>query len=82
MSLMGVVVGQPAGDAHANGLRFRLRDVKGTALVPVVYRGTVPDLFRTGRDVVVDGRLRNGVFVAVPDTLVTKCPSKYSPKRT
>ena len=81
VSLMGVVVGKPAGDAHASGLRFRLRDVKGTALVPVVYTGTVPDLFRTGRDVVVDGRMRNGVFVAVPNTLVTKCPSKYSPKR-
>jgi cytochrome c-type biogenesis protein CcmE len=81
VSLMGTVVGKPAGDAHAAGLRFRLRDVKGAALVPVVYKGTVPDLFRTGRDVVVDGRLRNGVFVAVPNTLVTKCPSKYSPKR-
>jgi cytochrome c-type biogenesis protein CcmE len=82
VSLMGTVVGKPAGDAHAAGLRFRLRDVKGTALVPVVYKGTVPDLFRTGRDVVVDGRLRNGLFVAVPNTLVTKCPSKYSPKRS
>ena len=81
VSLMGTVVGKPAGDAHAAGLRFRLRDVKGSALVPVVYKGTVPDLFRTGRDVVVDGRLRNGLFVAVPNTLVTKCPSKYSPKR-
>jgi len=82
VSLMGTVVGKPAGDAHAAGLRFRLRDVKGAAAVPVVYKGTVPDLFRTGRDVVVDGRLRDGVFVAVPNTLVTKCPSKYSPKRT
>jgi cytochrome c-type biogenesis protein CcmE len=82
VSLMGMVVGKPAGDAHAAGLHFRLRDVKGTALVPVVYKGTVPDLFRTGRDVVVDGRLRNGVFVAVPNTLVTKCPSKYQPKRS
>ena len=81
VSLMGMVVGKPAGDAHAGGLRFRLRDVKGTAAVPVVYKGTVPDLFRTGRDVVVDGRMRNGVFVAVPNTLVTKCPSKYQPKR-
>jgi cytochrome c-type biogenesis protein CcmE len=81
VSLMGVVVGKPAGDAHAGGKRFLLRDVKGTVAVPVVYKGTVPDLFRTGRDVVVDGRLRNGVFVAVPNTLVTKCPSKYSPKR-
>ncbi|MGB8002895.1 MAG: cytochrome c maturation protein CcmE, partial [Gaiellaceae bacterium] len=74
-------VGKPSGDAHAAGLRFQLRDVKGTTTVPVVYKGTVPDLFRTGRDVVVDGRLRNGVFVAVPNTLVTKCPSKYQPKR-
>ena len=82
VSLMGKVVGNPTGDAHAGGLRFRLRDVEGAAAVPVVYRGSVPDLFRKGRDVVVDGTLRNGVFVAVPNTLVTKCPSKYSPKRT
>ena len=81
VSLMGQVVGKPSGDAHGAGLRFQLRDVKGNATVPVVYKGSVPDLFRTGRDVVVDGHLRNGAFVAVPDTLVTKCPSKYSPKR-
>ena len=81
VSLMGQVIGTPAGDAHAAGLRFELRDVKGPTSVPVVYKGSVPDLFRSGRDVVVDGKLRNGVFVAVPDTLVTKCPSKYQPKR-
>jgi cytochrome c-type biogenesis protein CcmE len=81
VSLMGQVIGTPSGDAHAAGLRFRLRDVKGTTTVPVVYKGSVPDLFKTSRDVVVDGRLRNGVFIAVPDTLVTKCPSKYQPKR-
>jgi cytochrome c-type biogenesis protein CcmE len=81
VSLMGQVVGKPTGDAHAAGLRFKLRDVKGTTNVPVVYKGSVPDLFRSGRDVVVDGKLRNGLFVAVPNTLVTKCPSKYQPKR-
>jgi cytochrome c-type biogenesis protein CcmE len=81
VSLIGHVVGAPVGDAHRGGLRFRLRDVEGTTTVPVVYKGSVPDLFRTDRDVVVDGRLRNGVFVAVPNTLVTKCPSKYAPKR-
>ena len=81
VSLMGQVVGTQSGDAHAAGLRFQLRDVKGTTAVPVVYKGSVPDLFKTGRDVVVDGRLRNGVFIAVRDTLVTKCPSKYAPKR-
>ena len=81
VSLVGLVVGQPSGDAHAGGLRFRLRDVEGTVTVRVLYRGSVPDLFRKGRDVVVEGRLRNGVFVAVPNTLVTKCPSKYAPKK-
>jgi cytochrome c-type biogenesis protein CcmE len=78
VSVAGKVVGKPSGTARApNGLRFTIRDVQGTATVPVVYRGSVPDLFRTGRDVSVEGSLRNGIFVA--DTLVTKCPSKYSP---
>jgi cytochrome c-type biogenesis protein CcmE len=81
VSLVGKVVGRATGDAHAGGLRFTLRDVDGTATVRVLYRGSVPDLFRADRDVLVDGRLRNGVFVAVPDTLVTKCPSKYAPKK-
>jgi cytochrome c-type biogenesis protein CcmE len=81
--LVGTVVGRPAGDAHsAAGLHFVLKDVKGShtaARTPVSYRGTVPDLFRTGREVVVEGSLRNGTFVAKPGTLSTKCPSKYAP---
>ena len=81
VSLAGRVVGPVTGDAHAGGLHFRLRDVQGTAVVPVVYRGTVPDPFRVGRDVAVDGRLQNGTFVAAKDTLVTKCPSKYTDKK-
>ena len=60
---------------------FSFATSRGRTTVTVVYKGSVPDLFKTGRDVVVDGRMRNGVFVAVPDTLVTKCPSKYAPKR-
>ena len=81
VSLVGIVVGKPTGDAHAGGLHFRLRDRHGTATVPVVYKGSVPDLFRPTREVVVDGKLRDGVLVAVPNTLVTKCPSKYTPKQ-
>jgi cytochrome c-type biogenesis protein CcmE len=80
VTLSGKVVGRVSGDAEGSGLRFRLRDVKGTAEVAVLYRGSVPDQFRTGRDISVDGRLKNGVFVGVKNTLVTKCPSKYSPK--
>ena len=82
VSVTGRVLGPVNGDAHGAGLHFRLRDVKGTATVPVVYKGNVPDLFKVGRDVVVDGRYANGVFTAVPGTLVTKCPSKYVPKKT
>ena len=81
VSVAGKVVGTPTGTARGlSGLHFTLRDVQGTASVPVVYRGSVPDLFRTGRDVSVEGSLQNGVFVA--DKLVTKCPSKYSAKGT
>lgn len=80
VSLVGKVVGKPDGNPRGSGLRFRLRDVEGKATVPVLYRGSVPDLFHTDRDVVVGGALVGGVFVAVPDTLVTKCPSKYVPK--
>ena len=80
VTLSGKVTGPVAQSADV--FRFRLRDVKGTTSVPVVYRGTVGDLFRTGRDISVDGRLRKGVFVGVKDTLVTKCPSKYSPKKS
>jgi cytochrome c-type biogenesis protein CcmE len=79
VTLGGKVVGPVRGDAHAGGLRFRLRDVKGKTTVPVVFHGDVPDLFRAGRDISVDGRFRNGVFRGV-NPLVTKCPSKYTPK--
>jgi cytochrome c-type biogenesis protein CcmE len=79
VSVAGKVVGQPSGTARgADGLHFTLRDVQGTATVPVVYHGSVPDLFATGRDVSVEGSVHNGVFVA--DKLVTKCPSKYTNK--
>ena len=82
VSLVGKVVGPITGDAHAGGQHFVVRDVSGTASVPVVYTGTVPDLFKAGRDIVVDGRVQNGSFVAIPNTLVTKCPSKYAPAKT
>jgi cytochrome c-type biogenesis protein CcmE len=42
----------------------------------------VPDMFRGGREVAVQGTLGNGVFVAKRDTLVTKCPSKYVDKKS
>ena len=82
VSLAGEVVGPVTGDAHQGGLHFRLKDIgaKSAGLVPVLYTGSVPDLFKVTRHVVVDGTLKDGTFVAVPGTLVTKCPSKYTAK--
>ena len=59
-------------------LRFRIRDRNGTHSVPVAYTGVVPDPFRDGREVIVSGELKNGTFVAERDSLVTKCPSKFT----
>jgi cytochrome c-type biogenesis protein CcmE len=59
-------------------LSFRVRDRDGTASVPVVYQGAVPDPFREGREVIVSGELQEGTFVAERDSLVTKCPSKFT----
>jgi cytochrome c-type biogenesis protein CcmE len=65
-----------AGDA----LLFRIRDRDGSRSVPVKYSGAVPDPFRDGREVIVSGRLQNGTFVGERDSLVTKCPSKFTKK--
>lgn len=83
VQLAGVVVGPVRGDSHAAGMRFVLRDIGGNRRtgVTVLYRGSVPDLFKVGRQIVVVGRLRNGTFVTEPGSMITKCPSKYAPKQ-
>jgi cytochrome c-type biogenesis protein CcmE len=63
-------------------LLFAVRDRTGTATVPVRYTGAVPDPFRAGREVIVQVRERGGVFVGQPDSLVTKCPSKFAAAKT
>jgi cytochrome c-type biogenesis protein CcmE len=83
VQLAGKVVGPARGDAHAGGLRFGLRDIDGEGVtVPVRYTGSVPELFKPGRHIVVKGELRHGVFVAERSSMITKCPSKYAPKRS
>ena len=82
VQLAGKVVGPVRGDAHAGGLRFRMTDVSGQSKTSVAirYAGSVPDQFKVGRHIVVDGRLRKGTFVAEPGSMITKCPSKYVAK--
>jgi cytochrome c-type biogenesis protein CcmE len=56
---------------------FRVTD--GKEDVPVTYTGPLPDLFREGQGVVVEGALeRNGDFRA--DEVLAKHDEKYMPK--
>ena len=63
-----------------NDLRFRVADRDGGGdSIPVTYSGVVPDPFRGGREIVLSGeKVARGTFVGEPDTLVTKCPSKFT----
>jgi cytochrome c-type biogenesis protein CcmE len=76
--LTGKVV--PGSVRHAGeGLRFRVADRDDPSQsIPVTYTGTVPDPFRGGREIVLAGSVERGVFVGERDTLVTKCPSKFT----
>jgi cytochrome c-type biogenesis protein CcmE len=62
-------------------LDFRVRDRAGRASVLVRYTGVVPDPFRAGREVIVTVHREGRSFVGERDSLVTKCPSKFSKKR-
>ena len=65
---------------HAGSPReFTVVDPDGSGKpMEVTYTGEVPDPFRPGREIILTGALNEaGVFVGEPDTLVTKCPSKF-----
>jgi cytochrome c-type biogenesis protein CcmE len=64
-------------------LHFKVRDREGTAAVPVSYTGAVPDPFREGREVIVTVKAGSGgTFVGEHDSLITKCPSKFTAEKT
>jgi cytochrome c-type biogenesis protein CcmE len=84
VTLVGKVEPGYKGDPYGKGLRFQLRDRKGDSpkRVTVLYTGSLSDQFKVDREVSVKGELRNGTFVAKKDSLVTKCPSKYTAKKS
>ena len=59
-------------------LSFRVADRDGGESIPVTYSGAVPDPFRGGREIILTGEVQDGTFVGERDTLVTKCPSKFT----
>jgi cytochrome c-type biogenesis protein CcmE len=64
------------GDVHT----FAVQERAGSASVPVKYVGSVPDPFREGREVIVTVKRSSsaGTFVGEKDSLITKCPSKFT----
>lgn len=66
---------------EGDGIGFEVSDRDGSGSIPVTYSGVVPDPFRGGREIVLKGKVEDGVFVGDKDTLVTKCPSKFSEKK-
>lgn len=72
-----VVKGSVEQDGDGISFEVEDRDGEGPAL-PVVYTGTVPDPFRGGREIVLTGSVESGTFVGQSDTLITKCPSKFT----
>ena len=61
-------------------IHFAIQGVSGETTIPVYYKGVVPDIFRDGASVILEGKYsqEKGLFHAV--TLMTSCPSKYESK--
>jgi cytochrome c-type biogenesis protein CcmE len=64
-----------AGDGKT--VTFRITD--GTAAVPVTYSGALPDLFREGQGVVVEGRL-DGTGEVRAASVLAKHDERYMPR--
>ncbi|WP_320007812.1 cytochrome c maturation protein CcmE [Maridesulfovibrio sp.] len=60
------------------GVSFDLTDQKkATQTIRVDYSGAVPDTFKEGVEVIVEGNFVNGHQMFRATSLITKCPSKY-----
>ena len=73
-----VAAGTVKWDQVGGLLEFHVTD--GAGRLPVSYRGVVPDTFKPGADVVVEGTYDGTQFTAV--RLFAKCPSKFEAKTT
>jgi len=67
---------------RSGGVDFRVRDRDGTSSVRVRYSGAIPDPFREGREVIITVRRQGETYVGERDSLITKCPSKFTEDST
>ncbi|MFH1288019.1 MAG: cytochrome c maturation protein CcmE [bacterium] len=67
-------------DQDTLNLKFEMEDEKTQEKLAVEYHGTIPDTFKDGATVIVEGRMsEDKIFYA--KTLMAKCPSKYEAKK-
>ena len=60
------------------GVVFLLEDQENKSLtIPVEFKGAVPDTFKAGAEVIIEGGIQRESNIFVAKTLMTKCPSKY-----
>ena len=70
---------KPGSVKHGDNLHIEFAVTDGRTDIAVNYQGIVPDLFREGQGVVVEGRIeQGGTFKA--DTVLAKHDEKYMPR--
>jgi cytochrome c-type biogenesis protein CcmE len=75
LRLGGLVEDGSVERGAGTAVRFRVTDLEHA--VSVRYQGVLPDLFREGQGVVVEGRIEDGVFMA--DSVLAKHDETYMP---
>ena len=71
-------------DAAKTGLtwNFTLKDASSDATLAVIYSGAVPDTFKVGQQIVVEGKYDTAKEVFEGTSIIVKCASKYQPATT
>ena len=76
---LGGMVAKDSFERTPGSMEARFQVTDGDALMPVVYSGILPDLFRENQSVVATGRMRaDGTFVA--EEVLAKHDETYVPK--
>ena len=75
---VGGLVEEGSVKKSADGLvvNFRITDLDN--IIPVTYKGILPDLFREGQGIIAEGRLVQGIFNA--SEVLAKHDETYMPK--
>jgi len=68
-----VIEGSAVRAADGLSMTFSIDELGNT--MPVIYHGIIPDTFKEGAGVLLEGKYANGRFEAT--NIMTKCASKY-----